>query len=237
MTGLVGAVATLALHLLFIGAALWSGVGSPLHPDQPDAIGAGANVGKPEGETSERRMTIQLLTLDPPEDAPNPMESLLAEVTHKARKLEIAGPDALPLPPLTIQEDGEPAESSDAELMARTKLAGVYESQIRARIERAWTLPAESLGEPDFSCRATIRQQRDGRIKEVEIPYEGCGRSAEIRQSVVSAIFTASPLPAPPHPSVFVDTFSIDLRSDGVRERSRQSVIPAANTAVAISPR
>lgn len=214
---LLGAAATLLLHALFLAMAVWSGSSFHRLPDRPDAMGAGANRGSPEGDSSERRMIVRLMnmTISKPESSvPN---AYLAEQVRNALKLEITGSDALALPPLLIDPDGIPAESSDAELIARTKLIGVYESQMRARIERAWNLPENSALEQDFTCRVLIRQHRDGRVREVELPYEKCDGTPELRQSVINAIFTASPLPAPPHPGVFVDSFSLVLRSEAVR--------------------
>lgn len=214
---ILGAAATLLLHSLFLAMAVWSGSAFHQLPNRPDAIGSGANRGRPDGDSNERRMVIRLMNvvISTPENvAPN---DYLAEQVRNALKLEISGSDSLPLPPLVIDPSGVPAESSDAELIARTRLIGVYESQIRARIERAWQLPQAANADQNFSCRALIRQDRDGRVREVELPYEKCDGSPELRQSVINAIFTASPLPAPPHPGVFVDSFSLLLRSESVR--------------------
>lgn len=161
----------------------------------------------------ERRMVVRLLSEIDSRPAPPAPDSHLEEMVQQALKLEISGPDALPLPPL-IMEDGNPAESSDAELMARTRMMGIYESQVRARIERAWQAPEADDLDPVFVCRPLIRQHRDGRVKNVELPYDGCEGTIQMRQSLVSAIFSASPLPAPPHPEVFVDSFSLLFRSD-----------------------
>lgn len=218
-TGVAGGAATLLLHSLFLTAALWGGGTALRYPDRPDAMGAGANQGKPEGDSGERRIAVRLLTdvgFTPSATTP---DAYLDEQVQNALKLEITGPDALPLPPLLIDEDGVPAESTDAELIARTKLVGIYESQMRARIERAWTLPDGAVADQAFTCRVLIRQHRDGQIREVEVPYEHCDGSPELRQSLVNAIFTASPLPAPPHPGVFVDSFSLVFRSESIRGR------------------
>jgi hypothetical protein len=180
-------------------------------------MGAGANLGNPEGEIGERRITVRLLTDVNSKASPESADSYLAAEIGNALKLEISGPDALPLPPLLIDEEGTPADSTDAELIARTKLVGIYESQIRARIERAWTLPGSAVADQSFTCRVLIRQQRDGQVKDVEVPYESCDGPPELRQSVVSDIFSASPLPAPPHPGVFVDSFSLILRANANR--------------------
>lgn len=206
----LGAAATALLHSPFLTVAMWGGGMPHRYPDRPDAIGTGANQGGPEGETAERRITVQLLSNTDARPAPTTQPLLDALVL--ASMLEITGPDALPLPPLIIEEDGIPAESTDAELIARAKMVGIYESQIRARIERAWASPDRAIAGQAFTCRVLIRQHRDGQIKEVEVPYENCDGAPALRQSLISAIFSSSPLPAPPHPGVFVDSFSMVFR-------------------------
>jgi len=210
--------ATVLLHSLFFAIAIWGGGAPSRFPDEPDAIGAGANQGKPDGDVTERRMVVRLLSATPSSE-PAPTETLLMEALRVPAKLDITGPDALPLPPLVVSDNGSPADGTDADLIARAKMVGVYQSQIRARIERAWEVPEEQVDEPDFSCQALIRQQRDGRVLEVELPYEKCNGSSKLRQSVVNAIFGASPLPAPPHPGVFIDSFSLVLRPRTMPDR------------------
>lgn len=91
--------------------------------------------------------------------------------------------------------------------MARTQLAGLYEGQIRARIERAWLRPREPIGEDKFACRVLIRQSAQGVISEIEV--QQCNGSDRWQRSLTDAIFAASPLPAPPNPQVFADSFSM----------------------------
>lgn len=208
----LGGMATVLLHSVFLTMALWGGGMPQRYPDRPDAIGTGANQGRPEGEVAERRITVQLL---PAVDArPMPAMQPLLDALVQASMLEITGPDALPLPPLIIEDDGIPAESTDAELIARAKMVGTYESQIRARIERAWALRGKAVAGQAFTCRVLIRQHADGQINEVEVPYENCDGAPAMRESLISAIFASSPLPAPPHPGVFVDSFSMVFRLD-----------------------
>lgn len=217
VAGMFGVTAVALLHSLFFVAAMWGEGVVQRFPDRPEAIGAGANRGTSEGQPAERRMTVRLLTDIETHTNSAPDLAYLLEAAFLAPKLDITGPDALPLPPLIIVENSEPAESTDAELIARTRMIGIYESQIRARIERAWTLPGESAEEAEFTCRVLIRQRDDGRVSEVELPYDQCEGSPAMRQSLVNAIFSASPLPAPPHRGVFVDSFSLILRSASVR--------------------
>lgn len=214
VVGLTGIAATLLLHSLIFAVAIWDGNRLLLHPRLPDAVGAGANTGKQNGEPGERRM---LVMLNPDFDDSPPLEPapLLAEpFIQQPSVLAITGPDALPLPAFEIETPGEDLPDQDAELMARAKFAGIYESQVRARIERAWQLSKDLPPEPNFSCLVRIHQQRDGRVREVALVLSKCNGSSAWQQSLVDAIQTASPLPAPPHPSVFVDEFSLVFSSD-----------------------
>lgn len=215
--GLAGLLVVALLHSLLFAAAMWGDGIQKRLPDRPEAIGTGANSGRPEGESTERRMIVRLIMDLEANRNPTDEPAQLLDEALNSPKVQITGLDTLPLPPLLVQEDGDPVASSDAEMMARAKLVGVYENQIRARIERAWTLPEQSPNLPGFSCRALIRQGADGRIREVELPYDGCEGSPQMRQSLISAIFAASPLPAPPHPGVFADSFSLVFRSEDVR--------------------
>jgi hypothetical protein len=209
--GFLGIAATLALHSLFIAVVVFGDI-IIFESKQPDAVGSGANSGSPSGESGERRIVV-LLTTDIAGEKPAMPDALLLDPAPSPPKtLQVTGLDALPVPRVRFDEIGEISEPTDAELLARAKLAGVYESQIRARILRAWTLPTD-LSLAGKSCRVQIQQLPGGRIGEVAVELESCVGSVEWQKSVTDAIFMASPLPAPPHPSVFVDRFSLILRS------------------------
>jgi hypothetical protein len=220
VAGITGIAATVLLHSLFFVVAIWGGGNLLVHPLPPDAVGAGANTGADDGEVGERRMTV-MLNLDSDAATPllGPAPQLPEPVIQQPSILAITGPDAFPLPQIEIP--GEAADGADSELMARAKFAGIYESQVRARIMRAWELPNEPAPEPDFSCLVQIRQQRDGRVREVALVLDKCQGSPAWQQSLVDAIQVASPLPAPPHPSAFVDTFSLVFHSSAATKVSR----------------
>ncbi|MEO6080916.1 MAG: energy transducer TonB [Steroidobacteraceae bacterium] len=206
--GVMGVAATVLLHSLLFAVAIW---GEGTHIARlPDAVGAGANSGKMDGDSTERMIIIRLS----PEIAnPEPEPTLAPQLTTtpKVSMLEITGPDAIAPPPLEFDDEGEVTEASEAELIARTKMAGMYESQIRARIERAWTAPKAEPYAPPYSCRVRIWQRRDGQIEDVKLEY--CEGSLPWTDSLVNAIYSASPLPGAPHPSVFVASFSLTFRS------------------------
>lgn len=220
LVGVAGIAATVLLHSLFFAVAMWGGGRLLLNPQPPDAVGAGANSGERDAEPGERRITVMLNTeIDVPAPPIEPPPQLSEPVLEQPSILAITGANALPLPPIELP--GEAAEDLDAQLMARAKFAGIYESQVRARIERAWELPAEPAPEPDFSCLVQIRQQQDGRVKEVSLVLAQCEGSPAWQQSLVNAIQVASPLPAPPHPSAFIDTFALVFHSSALSTPGR----------------
>lgn len=221
VVGLTGIAATVLLHSLLFAVAIWDGGRLLLHPRLPDAVGAGANTGKQDGEPGERRILVMLspeFDVSPP---PEPAPQLPEPAIQPPSVLAITGSDALPLPAFEIEAPGEDTSDQDAELMARAKFAGIYESQVRARIERAWELSKGLPPDPDFSCLVQIHQQRDGRVREVELVLAKCKGSPAWQQSLVNAIQAASPLPAPPHPSVFVDSFSLVFDSSSMTSSNR----------------
>jgi hypothetical protein len=206
---LVAFAATLALHSMLLMVSTW-GDGQVSKPRIPDAYGAAANMGSASG-TSEERMMIILLPAEPSQDPPPIVEPELAAPHAEAAILQIAGPDALPVKPWNAQAEGEDNPNSEADMIARMKLVGVYEGQIRARIERAWLRPKEPITDAEFRCRVKIRQSRTGVVEEVE--FEQCNGNPRWQGSLANAVFAASPLPAPPHDDIWVAAFSLSFNS------------------------
>jgi hypothetical protein len=93
----------------------------------------------------------------------------------------------------------------------RALLFGRYLGQISARISRAWVRPRASIDGGAFGCRARISQDHRGKIQEVEL--QGCTADARWQLSLVHAIESASPLPAPPDPGVFTPTVTLEFES------------------------
>src|SRR5690606_42039260 len=88
--GLLGAAGTLLLHSLFFAVAVWGEGGVQRFPDRPDAIGAGANRGKPDGDAVERRMIERLLSEIDSYSALPPTNEHLSEIVQATLKLQIA---------------------------------------------------------------------------------------------------------------------------------------------------
>lgn len=211
VVGFTGIAATIGLHSLLFAVVIWDGGRLLSNPRQPDATGGGANRGRQDGEPAERRMLVMLTPEFDESPPPMPAPMLPEPIMQQPSIVEITAPDALPLPPLEIREPGEDAADQDAQLMARARFAGIYESQVRARIERAWESLQKPSAEKGFKCLVEILQQRDGRVREVVLAK--CDESPDWQQSLVDAIQTASPLPAPPVPGAFVDRFSLTFDS------------------------
>jgi len=110
-------------------------------------------------------------------------------------------------------------------------MLGRYVNQINARIERAWRRPRDPIDSDRFRCRARITQEPTGKVKEIEL--DNCNGDAAWQVSLVRAIQSASPLPAPPDPKVFSrrlvlsfrsQTFSPDQGTEGF-ERETQTAV------------
>lgn len=93
----------------------------------------------------------------------------------------------------------------------RAALFQRYTGQIQARIERAWMRPRTGFEAGLFNCRVQIVQDRHGNV--VETTLQRCNGAPAWQGSLVQAIQTASPLPAPPDPEVFADALTLEFTS------------------------
>ena len=84
-----------------------------------------------------------------------------------------------------------------------------------------------------FTCRARIVQDKTGVVQEVEL--RDCNGDAHWQVSLVRAIQSASPLPAPPNPSVFAKTLTLEFSSEpfipggdpeGFEPQARTAMLP-----------
>ena len=113
---------------------------------------------------------------------------------------------------------------------ARKLLFGRYIGQITARIERAWMRPRAPIENPFFACRVHITQDRKGVVQEIELVR--CNGNSRWQTSLVQAIQTASPLPAPPDADVFTRRLTLDLQSAAfVPGGSAEGFEPSASVA------
>jgi outer membrane biosynthesis protein TonB len=211
--------ATLLAHVLLLTPMLWGGAASN-SPRQPDAAGANANAGSPQGMSTERLILIDLGS-STREPAPPEHTAHLPQPMAAPTLVQILGPDSLPMPPIMVDPEGESAQISSADLIARTQLAGIYESQIRARIERAWRRPRTGLADDLFQCQVKVWQDAQGNVLRVSL--QECEGTQAWFDSMINAVQAASPLPAPPNPTVFMESFQMSFTSvtykEGINEQ------------------
>jgi hypothetical protein len=114
-------------------------------------------------------------------------------------KLEVS-PEEDEVPPPVVGSDPE-----------HVLMFGRYVGQIDARIQRAWLRPRTSIVSGSFFCRVRIAQERSGHVQEIEILK--CNDDPSWQLSLVHAIQSASPLPAPPDPGVFRPMLTLEFSS------------------------
>ncbi|HXL96792.1 MAG TPA: cell envelope integrity protein TolA [Steroidobacteraceae bacterium] len=85
-----------------------------------------------------------------------------------------------------------------------------YLSLITARINRAWIRP--SSARPGVKCSLHITQIPGGAITHVVVA--GCNGDEAVRQSVETAAYRASPLPAPSDPALFDPNIDVTFAPD-----------------------
>jgi colicin import membrane protein len=80
-----------------------------------------------------------------------------------------------------------------------------WKQLIEARIHQAWIQPPTVRSGLD--CTLTVTQVPGGQI--VNVKLDSCNGDAAVQQSIEDAAYRASPLPAPPDPSLFVRELTI----------------------------
>jgi TonB-like protein len=187
-------------------------------PRLPNRTGAGASAATASSEEpvmtavfiNEVSEVERLPRVEPPERASRGLAPLDLPVV-------VFSPDASP----AAHAEATPDESQDSAAVPeaagdqkqRALLYGRYLGQVQARIERAWMRPRSDIGAPTFSCGARIEQDRQGAVISVKLDH--CNGTQRWQQSLQSAIQTASPLPAPPDPSVYADRLGLTFKSEG----------------------
>jgi TonB C terminal len=78
-------------------------------------------------------------------------------------------------------------------------LLAKYVSELQARIERAWNRPPTAR--TGLKCTVFVSQVPGGTVTAVRLG--DCNGDAAVRDSITNAVYRASPLPAPPDPSLF----------------------------------
>ncbi len=167
---------------------------------------------------AEPVMTMILVNVPTMESDANALPEELASrgLTSTSSAVKVISPDltpALDLRSLTADQDAPDAVPEAAgDAAGHAMLFGRYMGQVIARIERAWVRPRSPLADSPFRCRVQITQGKQGDVREVMIVE--CNGDGRWQASLAAAIQTASPLPAPPDPSVFADKLILSFDSE-----------------------
>ncbi len=85
-----------------------------------------------------------------------------------------------------------------------------WQAQITARIQRAWLRPPSARA--GIECVLEVTQVPGGEVTNVQLGT--CNGDQAVRDSIVAAVYRASPLPPPPDPSLFERNLEITFKPD-----------------------
>jgi hypothetical protein len=230
-------IAPVGVHLALLGPLLLQ---APPRRHIPERTGAGASA---VVSTEEPVMTLIYLNTQTPTSPPEQSEELIASrgIAPSSLPILIAGPDALPAVDSSeddTKSDTPAVQESAADQSGHAVLFGRYLGQITARIERAWVRPRTPIGAERFSCSVQITQDRSGNVQQTVL--QRCNGDLRWQLSLVQAIQSASPLPAPPDPSVFADAVTLQFNCDayvaGGAADGFEPLTPALRAAMATDP-
>jgi hypothetical protein len=203
----VVAVLSFALHALVLFKLVHGG--EAVRRSAPQLTGVGASSMVADAEPVDALILISL------QDSPKRDESVEAITSRGQEKAlastKIASADARPAPQPPAARSSPDAPEPTSNNAGRAMLFGQYLDQIYARVERAWIRPRTPIVDGQFHCRVRILQGTQGEVREVTM--EACNGDLGWQMSLARAIETASPLSAPPDPSVFVPTLVMEFHS------------------------
>ncbi len=206
--GVIGLAGTLLLHGIALQTVMLQSRSQRIPPPDVRELGSSPSKAAP----AESLVFI---------DLPNPAksDSEVDESLASARETMAANPILVKVADLSPDLEASllplsASASSDVsgDAAEHARLLGIYSGQIQARVERVWSRPRTPVSDgsgsskaPDtfeyFHCQAQIVQDSTGNVQEILLP--DCNGSVAWQHSLVVAIQQASPLPAPPSPTVF----------------------------------
>lgn len=205
-----GVLASVIFHSLLLTPVLF-GLGSASQKARDEYIGLGTGsrddptmtvvfIGDSDQGQSMQRSAHRVVAL-PLED------TLLASVAPPQFQLPVVAD----LSNSNSDDDGVASHIAVGADAGYVLMLGRYVNQLNARIERAWVRPRDAIESDLFRCRAQITQEPNGDVREIEL--DNCNGDAAWQVSLVRAIQSASPLPAPPDPKVFSRRLVLDFHS------------------------
>lgn len=109
-----------------------------------------------------------------------------------------------------LQRELEAEKSRREEAAARSKAMGNYLSGLREAMHNGWIAPSMRA---DMSCDVLVTQVPGGTVVSAKI-QQPCNASAAVKQSIISAVYRASPLPEPSDPSLFQRQIVVTFKPD-----------------------
>ena len=223
-----GALTSLALHVLLMTPVL-IGLGTSTERRPIDS----SEMGRLVDDDPASSMTVTFIDEpDPGADAQAGETSTRLAATPPLNSVSLPAP----APNFNLPVDGDTDTGHDNPTGSgqpdpgRQLLFGRYIGQIAARIERAWMRPRTPIDTAFFACRVRITQDRNGVVQEIELVR--CNGNSRWQTSLVQAIQSASPLPAPPDADVYSAQVMLDLQSAAfVPGASAEGFEPGASVA------
>ncbi len=244
------------VHALLFNAMLLGSHAQKTHKLEDHGPGASGVAGSAEP-------TMTLVQVNLPGVVEQSLNEDLSSRGPELADLAIEIFSANPLPALDISEsqieEVTMADSSQSagDPAARALLFGRYTGQIDARIQRAWRRPRSPVEEPikaivasaqsetnapiekNFHCQARITQDARGNVREVELM--NCNGTPAWQLSLVNAVQQASPLPAPPSPTVFTNALTLSFEAheyvEGENDGYETVAMPVENRLASVSTR
>jgi colicin import membrane protein len=102
----------------------------------------------------------------------------------------------------------EAAEEEGAAAMARSGVVDEYRTVLSQAIERSWIRPPSAKA--GLECTLYVSQAPGGTV--VDVKLGACNGDQSVRESIVNAVYRASPLPAPRDPRAFERRLEIVFR-------------------------
>jgi colicin import membrane protein len=102
----------------------------------------------------------------------------------------------------------EAAEEEGAMAMARSGIVDEYRTLLSQAIERSWIRPPSAKA--GLECTLYVSQAPGGTV--VDVKLGTCNGDQSVRESIVNAVYRASPLPAPRDPRAFERRLEIVFR-------------------------
>lgn len=137
-----------------------------------------------------------------------------AEAKKRAEEKQLAQQRAQEDAQASAEREADLKRSLDQELRAdAARSSGAlasWQSQITARIQRAWLKPPSARA--GIECVLNVTQVPGGEVTNVTIG--SCNGDQAVRDSIEAAVYRASPLPPPPDPTLFERNLVITFRPD-----------------------